>query len=261
MSEITDYTACANCGKRKGLHYLPKSGSATHFTSLLCDISPERGRRTFVPRRDAVPVAEAPRPEAPMYRVQIERPSTAEGHSRAWISVGDRFESAAEAHEWARVYGFDGARVVPWVRPGADWKKAAEEWKARAEREEQMKDDARAAIARERGMRAAFEESFHKQLTEKSQRPAPSGAPSSRPDLTPPESLLAIGRVLAKGLDASGNDPERWRALSTQEHLARAMVHVLDFLAGRLNDDVTGEPNLAHAACRVLYAIEKARMP
>jgi len=78
-----------------------------------------------------------------------------------------------------------------------------------------------------------------------------------RPDLAPPDALIEIGKVLAWGLERPGLDPERWRTISDRKHLASAVRHVLEHLAGRTVDPETNLPHLAHAGTRVLYALAR----
>lgn len=87
--------------------------------------------------------------------------------------------------------------------------------------------------------------------------PSPEAAPvmKTRPDLIPADALIAVGRVLAWGQGQPNLDPDRWLKVSAREHLGPAMRHVLAHLTGQHTDPGTGEPHLACAAARVLYAL------
>jgi hypothetical protein len=65
--------------------------------------------------------------------------------------------------------------------------------------------------------------------------------------------IPALLDVLRKG---EAHDGE-WRKLSTAEHLRHAEAHIAAHEAGHLLD-VDGEPNLMHAAARLLMAAKKA---
>lgn len=68
-----------------------------------------------------------------------------------------------------------------------------------------------------------------------------------RLDLVDPYAILALGRVLAKGVHY-GED--NWRLISAREHANHALSHLLGWLAG---DD--SDPHLEHAFCRLMMAI------
>jgi hypothetical protein len=78
--------------------------------------------------------------------------------------------------------------------------------------------------------------------------------PKPRPDLIPADALMSVGRVLAWG-DARPGNPNRWQKLTARDHLAPALRHILSHLTGEHLDPETGEPHLAHAAARVLFAL------
>jgi len=78
------------------------------------------------------------------------------------------------------------------------------------------------------------------------------GGQSSTPyrcDLLPPKALLATAKVLEEG--ARKYAPNNWRRIPREDHLNHLLVHVLAFLAGDQSDE-----HLAHAACRILFAME-----
>jgi hypothetical protein len=73
-----------------------------------------------------------------------------------------------------------------------------------------------------------------------------------RCDLLPARAVLEVAAVLKVGSEKydDGDDPN-WRRIARKDHVNHAVTHLLAFLAGDLSDD-----HLAHAACRVLFAIE-----
>lgn len=74
-----------------------------------------------------------------------------------------------------------------------------------------------------------------------------------RADLLPIEALLDISELLGEGAkrhnDTDPSNP-KWVATPTREHVNRAMVHLMGYLAGD-----TQEAHLTHAACRLLFAL------
>lgn len=70
-----------------------------------------------------------------------------------------------------------------------------------------------------------------------------------RSDLLPPAALLVIARVLKEGADKYGDD--NWRAIPRKDHMNHALTHMLTHRAGDQTDH-----HLAHAACRLLFALE-----
>lgn len=79
----------------------------------------------------------------------------------------------------------------------------------------------------------------------------PSGGRQSaspyRVDLLDPKVLLAMSEVMARGCETHGLD--NWRKIPARDHVNRALVHLLAFLAGDPSDD-----HLVHAACRAIMA-------
>lgn len=75
----------------------------------------------------------------------------------------------------------------------------------------------------------------------------------SRPDLLPSEAVLAAGRVLAFGLEK--HPDELWKTLSVAEHCAAALRHIYEHQNGP--DPETSESHLAHALCRIAFAIAR----
>jgi hypothetical protein len=68
-----------------------------------------------------------------------------------------------------------------------------------------------------------------------------------RMDLLPMEALLSVGRVLDHG---SKYGEENWHKTTVAENINHALMHLARFRAGEV-----GEPNLSHAACRILFAL------
>ena len=76
----------------------------------------------------------------------------------------------------------------------------------------------------------------------------------SRPDLLPSKAVLAAGRVLAFG--QSKHPDEEWKTLSVEDHVGAALRHVYEHQNGP--DPETGESHLAHALCRIAFAIARS---
>lgn len=83
----------------------------------------------------------------------------------------------------------------------------------------------------------------------------PDGTPQlkARLDLLPPMAALAVGRVLAFG--DSKHPDELWKRLSPEEHQAAALRHIYAHLSGVGADSESKESHLAHAICRLAFAI------
>jgi hypothetical protein len=75
----------------------------------------------------------------------------------------------------------------------------------------------------------------------------------SRPDLLPSEAVLSAGRVLAFGLEK--HPDELWKTLSVEDHVAASLRHIYQHQNGP--DPETGESHLAHALCRLAFAIAR----
>ena len=68
-----------------------------------------------------------------------------------------------------------------------------------------------------------------------------------------PGALLIVGQVLQVGEDKYGSD-QNWRGIPARQHLRHATAHIFAYLAGDRSEP--GLEHLAHAACRLLFAIE-----
>jgi hypothetical protein len=72
-----------------------------------------------------------------------------------------------------------------------------------------------------------------------------------RCDLLPAVAVLRVARVLAEGAAKYG--PDNWRQIPAGDHLNHGLTHLLALQAGDQSD-----AHLAHAACRLLFALELA---
>lgn len=68
-----------------------------------------------------------------------------------------------------------------------------------------------------------------------------------RLDLVDPYAILALGRVLAKGVKY-GKD--NWRLIDAESHVNHALGHIMGWMNGDKTDD-----HLANAFCRIMMAI------
>lgn len=75
-----------------------------------------------------------------------------------------------------------------------------------------------------------------------------------RADLFPPRAFLAVSEVLHHGAEKYG--ASNWRKIPTSDHLNHALTHVMAWLADDQSDD-----HLAHAACRILFALDQELRP
>jgi len=70
-----------------------------------------------------------------------------------------------------------------------------------------------------------------------------------RCDLLPFRAVLMVSKVLKNGAGKYG--PNNWRKIARVDHLNHALAHLCAHGAGDTQDD-----HLAHAACRILMALE-----
>lgn len=75
----------------------------------------------------------------------------------------------------------------------------------------------------------------------------------SRPDLFPASVLLGIGDVLSFGETKHPGQP--WKRMSSEDHMAAAQRHVLEWLSGNTTDSETGKDHRLHAICRLAFAV------
>ena len=73
--------------------------------------------------------------------------------------------------------------------------------------------------------------------------------------LVPRQALGREAIVLAEGAKKYGND--NWRGISVEDNLNHALQHIFAFLEGD-DQERSLEEHLAHAACRVHFALENA---
>lgn len=71
-----------------------------------------------------------------------------------------------------------------------------------------------------------------------------------RMDLLQPLAVLRVAKIMEYGAGKYGEN--NWHAITTNEHLNHALIHIFALLAGDLQDD-----HLGHAAWRVLSALEQ----
>lgn len=86
-------------------------------------------------------------------------------------------------------------------------------------------------------------------------RDYPTEHPKGRPDLFPAMALQLAGEVLAFGEKKYPN--EEWKRMSSEEHIAASMRHLLEHLSGNLNDSESLKLHLAHSLVRLGMALEQ----
>lgn len=77
---------------------------------------------------------------------------------------------------------------------------------------------------------------------------------TQRVDLLDPTALLLMAEVMAEGAVTYGE--ENWRLISRNDHLNRALVHLLKY---QVAENIYDEDDLIHAACRVVMALAVER--
>lgn len=80
-------------------------------------------------------------------------------------------------------------------------------------------------------------------------------SPKGRPDLMPPRALQVAGQVLAFGEEK--HPDEKWRRMSSAEHIGACWRHMLEHQAGNTYDSESGELHLAHAFVRLGMALDQ----
>jgi hypothetical protein len=81
---------------------------------------------------------------------------------------------------------------------------------------------------------------------------------AERSDLVPPAAFLAVARVLRGGSEKYGD--RNWRLIGVSEHLNHALTHAFKYLGDPYGRNGQEEDHLAHAACRLLMALEIDRV-
>lgn len=76
-----------------------------------------------------------------------------------------------------------------------------------------------------------------------------------RVDLFPPQALIAISLVLGFGANKYGEDNWRQVDRAKDRYYAATLRHLLAWREGRENDEESGLPHLAHAACSIVFLL------
>jgi hypothetical protein len=156
------------------------------------------------------------------------------GDSDPWVDIdGDTFLAMYESgHEVEYAGGWGGGRVGSWVRPLLT-----------------PNNYGPTRLYAPFRTRQSSLSAFKDNAAQRSER-------KSRPDLLPSEAVLAAGRVLAFGLEK--HPDELWKTLSVEDHVAACTRHLFTHLGGEKQDNESSESHLAHALCRLAFAIARS---
>ncbi len=77
--------------------------------------------------------------------------------------------------------------------------------------------------------------------------------------LLPTEGIRAVARVQAFGASKYGDYFNYMNGMELSRNLSCAMRHIMAFMDGEDNDIESGQNHLAHAACRLMFAIQNIK--
>lgn len=75
----------------------------------------------------------------------------------------------------------------------------------------------------------------------------------------PPEGLRAVARVQEYGHKKYGDFWNYRKGMEATRQMSCAMRHILAYMDGEDLDPESGEPHLAHATCRLMFALQNIK--
>ncbi len=75
----------------------------------------------------------------------------------------------------------------------------------------------------------------------------------------PPEGIRAVARVQAYGNSKYGSYHDWRKGMEASRVVSCAMRHLMAYMDGETTDPESGQPHLAHAACRILFLIQNTK--